>query len=712
MDSKLNISFLWHQHQPYYKVVQPDGRSIYQMPWVRLHAVKDYFDIPRWMDDFPKLKQNFNLVPSLLIQLEDYANQRAEDRVIQLTMIKSSDLSESDKESILKTFFLANHKRLIAPHQRYHELLNKKEKKEIFSLQDFTDLQVWYNLCWVGEYWKEEEPFKSLLRKGSYFSEEDKRDIIEGHYQIMNAVIPLYQRLVKENKIELSVTPFYHPILPLLCNSHVARKSMKETADPSFLFRHPEDAEKQIQKSIAYFENLFGFRPMGMWPSEGSVSDEALQKMAATDFQWIATDQEILENSDVDVPEKNICAPHVWSQGNKNLYLIFRDHALSDAIGFTYSEMNPEEAAHDFVLRVESVRQKLMDKNIDPKSCLLNVILDGENCWEFYKNNGAVFLKHLYSLLSESLTIRSVAIGDFLKQAETEKVNFPRITRLHPGSWINHNFDIWIGSHKEKNTAWQYLKAARDFLAENAASCSSKETIDRAWEEIYLAEGSDWFWWFGDDHQADNKFEFDVLFRYHLIKVYELLNVPPPSYLMIPIMSYHSSGAVMVSPTAHIKPKIDGRVSHFYEWNDAGYYEAYLDGDTMHISDRWFKKIYYGFDEESIYIRVDFYDTATEKFMEDDRLALQFEFVSNVTLKFTVSSSDASDGRLIECRHVFDQIFEAQISLTSLNLKPGESFQLTVSVLENEYEIIRRPSRKPLVIPIPEEASDKYLWSV
>lgn len=712
MDSKLNISFLWHQHQPYYKIILPDGQSIYQMPWVRLHAVKDYFDLPRWMDDYPNLKQNFNLVPSLLVQLEDYVHQKAEDRVIQLTNIKASHLSETDKENILKTFFQANHKRLISPHKRYQELWQKKEKKEMFSVQDFTDLQVWYNLCWVGEYWKKQEPFKSLLKKGKYFSEEDKRAVIEGHYHIMGEVIPLYQRLVKENKIELSVTPYYHPILPLLCDAEVGRMPEPVKNGESFVFKHPEDAEKHIQKSVFYFERLFGFRPNGMWPSEGSVSEEALQKIAEAGFTWIATDQEILENSDVDADGKNIFLPHAWNRNGSCMHLVFRDHALSDAIGFTYSEMKPDDAANDFIARIEKIRTQLLEKNMDPGGCLLNIILDGENCWEFYPDNGALFLKHLYTKLSESRTIQSVAISDFLKRTKTEKNRLPGITRLHPGSWISHNFDIWIGSHKEKNTAWQYVKEARDFLVENLTAETPEDLRDAAWEEIYLAEGSDWFWWFGDDHQADNKFEFDALFRYHLIRVYDLLNVSPPSYLLTPIMSLQSAGAVLIAPTAFIKPKIDGRVSQFYEWSDAGYYEAHLDGDTMHISDRWFKKIYYGFDEESVYFRVDFYDQVADKFKNNDTYALQFDFVSNIRLTFTVSSSEAADQRSVECRHKFDRIFEAQISLESLGLKPGEKMELTISVFEEDREIVRRPSRNPLVISIPDEYSDKYLWSV
>ena len=712
MDSKLNIAFLWHQHQPYYKTLTPDGKSMYQMPWVRLHAVKDYFDLPRWMDDFPDLKQNFNLVPSLLVQLEDYVNEKALDRVVQLTLIRSSELSEPDKQSILGTFFLANSKHLIFPYRRYHELWQKKEKKEMFSHQDLTDLQVWYNLCWVGEYWKKQEPFKSLLKKGKYFTEEDKQTVIDGHYRIMGEVIPLYQRLVRENKIELSVTPFYHPILPLLCDTDIARKTERETLDTSFVFKHPEDAEYHIQKSVGYFERLFGFKPAGMWPSEGSVSEEAVHEIAAAGFDWIATDQEILEHSDTVPAGNDIFKPYVWRRGNRNIFLVFRDHGLSDAIGFTYAEMKPEAAANDFISRIEHIRQHLIENNTDPSTCLVNIILDGENCWEFYPENGAPFLKTLYTKISASPNLRSVTIGDFLKHVKAQKQALPEITRLHAGSWINHNFDIWIGRHKEKNTAWQYLKSTRDFLATRSSGNQTNEVLEAAWEELYIAEGSDWFWWFGDDHQAENKFEFDTLFRYHLIRVYDLLGAVPPAYLLSPIMSLKSTASVLTEPSARIKPKIDGRVSHFYEWVDAGFYEAHLDGDTMHISDRWIKKVYYGFDENSIYFRIDFFEKVAEKIKSNEAYALQFDFGSDIRMNFSPSPRVSAEEKPEAARHCFGKIFEAQIPLESLHRKPPEKLELTISVFEGDREIMRCPSRRPLSIAVPDEYSDKYFWSV
>ncbi len=692
---KLNVAFLWHQHQPYYKTRTADGGGIYQLPWVRLHAVKDYYDIPRLLDDFPKIKQNFNLVPSLLVQMEDYVDRRAADHVILLTLKKPGDLSQAEKEKILDQFFLANYTHMIAPYPRYRELCLKKKSGEPFSDQDISDLQVWYNLCWVGESWKSKEPFQSLFAKGGNFSEADKEIIIRGHYDIMAEVIPLYRRLVREQRIELSLTPFYHPILPLLCDTGVSGNN-------EVGFQHPEDARRQMDEAIMYFEKLFGFRPAGCWPSEGGVSAESARVIGEAGIQWLATDQEILDFSEA--AQKNICLPY---RLDNDLFVLFRDHALSDAIGFTYAAMNAEEAANDFMKRLETIRSALIGESLDPEACVLNIILDGENCWEFYEDNGQKFLRLLYEKLSVSDTVVPVTIGGFLEQSISKRNAFPRITRLHAGSWIRHNFDIWIGSHKEKNLAWQYLKETRDFLAAHAPA--EPDVLKSAWEEIYIAEGSDWFWWFGDDHRAHNKTEFDSLFRYHLIRVYEILKEAPPSSLSTPIMTT-AADKLFQPPSAWIQPKIDGRVSHFYEWRDAGVYDARSDGDTMHISDHWIERVYYGFDLSYVYFRIDFSDSMIERFKSDHVLQLELRQEEKIILQFTPKACSVSGGRIVGCQFRFDEIFEAAIRRDDGIIQPKRKLEIMISIHRGAREIVRRPSRQPLTMEFTDENFDKYLW--
>jgi alpha-amylase/alpha-mannosidase (GH57 family) len=696
---KLNLAFLWHQHQPYYKTKDADGNSVYHLPWVRLHAVKDYYDIPRLLDDFPKLKQNFNLVPSLLVQIEDYVQHRAVDHVWLLTLKRPADLTKTEKEKILNQFFLANLKRMIMPYPRYHELWRKKKSGDIFSDQDILDLQVWYNLCWVGESWKHQDPFRPLFEKGNNFSEADKEQVIHGHSRIMSEVIPLYRRLAEERRIELSVTPFYHPILPLLCDSAVG-------GNKELHFEHPEDAQKQVDTAISYFEKLFGFRPRGMWPSEGSVSEASVALIGEAGIQWIATDQEILEHSEA--TQKNICLPY---RAGEKVFMIFRNHALSDAIGFTYAEMRVETAVDDFLGRIENIRGSLIKESLNPESCLLNVILDGENCWEFYEENGQKFLKCLYEKLSRSDTVMTTTVGDFLEKSKPDP--HPVITRLHAGSWINHNFDIWIHRHKEKDLAWDYLKRTRGFLADAARSKNPDPVVlESAWEEIYIAEGSDWFWWFGDDHHAQNKIEFDSLFRYHLVRVYDLLNEPPPAYLLTPIMAVQVSDKLFRPPSAWIQPRIDGRVSHFYEWCDAGVYDARADGDTMHMADPWMDKIFYGFDLDYVYFRIDFCDRMIEPFKSDAVLQFEIQGEKKTLLQFSANELGKRQSPSLPYRFEFDEIFELAIPRADLHIQDKSKLEVVVSIHRAAREIIRRPSRQPLTIDISDESFDKYLWSV
>lgn len=715
MTGKLNIAFIWHQHQPYYKVRQADGRSLYHLPWVRLHAVKDYYDIPNYLKQYPAIKQNFNLVPSLLEQIRDYTENRATDHIIDLTLRSPEDLSEKEHAEVLDLFFMANYERMIIPQPRYRQLLQKKLDREAFSRQDIMDLQVWYNLCWVGEHWKNEEPFASLIAKGQAFTEADKSLVLEGHYALMAEVIPLYRDLAASGQIELSVTPFYHPILPLLCDSAIARLSDDRYIEPEIRFRHPEDAAHQIGRAFDYFQELFGYRPRGMWPSEGSVSEEACGLMRSAGAEWIATDQEILYRSDVNDSRRDILLPHVLRTDHGDLLILFRDHTLSDLIGFSYAYKPPEKAAEDFIRRLESVRELLVVDGKNPERYLLPIILDGENCWEYYEQNGKPFLHALYQRLSRSESLATQTVSGFIDAAGSNGAERPHLTRLHPGSWINHNFRIWIGGHPEENTAWKYLKTTRDFLAQAEKERRLPEAIIRAaWEEIYIAEGSDWFWWFGDDHWAYNKHRFDDLFRHHLIRVYELMEAPAPPELHQPIMAADRRAQAIRMPTGVITPKIDGQQNHHYEWRLAGVYEASLDSDTMNVSDAWIEKIYFGFDMHYLYLRIDFYERKIDYFKQADGLSLEIHFQKEepLTVRFHKYYCETTLNKPFQCEYIFEDVFEAAIPLSALDYASHENMVFYAVIKNGDFEIVRRPSRQPVEIEIPDDSIDQYLWSV
>lgn len=703
----INLAFLWHQHQPYYRVADANGKSVYRLPWVRLHAVKDYYDIPVLLESFPQILQNFNLVPSLLLQIEDYAERGATDTIIELTLKNPAELTADEENSILDLFFMANYERMIEPYDRYYQLLKKKLTDTPFSHQDIADLQVWYNLCWVGESWKSKAPFDRLFRKGSGFSQEDKQAVIEGHYSIMAEVIPLYRRLIQSGQIECSVTPFYHPILPLLCDTTVAGISDPHSIglDPPYQF--PEDADTQIRRAIEFYQSRFQELPEGMWPSEGSVSAEVCGLMRGAGIKWAATDQGVLAHSETGAPSTHFL-PHRLETSKGTMMLVFRDHGLSDAIGFQYSKMDPVKAAKDFIRRIENIREQFIRSDENPSDYLVPVILDGENCWEFYEQNGLPFLTTLYRLLSESDTIRTATIGGFIKSKPIKL--FPEITRLHPGSWINHNFRIWIGGHPEENAAWTFLREAREWLRDQIeAGYHNEEMLRQALEEIYIAEGSDWFWWFGNDHWAHNKHQFDDLFRYHLRRVYEILNGTVPSALHRPIMDTGADTQAIRLPSGRITPKLDGRISHFYEWRMAGVYESKRDSDTMNISDAWIYKIYFGSDSENIFIRVDFFDDKIAEIRDGGSYRLKIEMtepVSKIWLLPQQSETGESPAAM------FDEVFEMAIPIRDLELRVGASVAFYISVMEGDTEVIRRPSRQPVRFELPDDYSDRYLWSV
>ncbi|MBC8144158.1 MAG: glycoside hydrolase, partial [bacterium] len=298
----LRVAFLWHQHQPYYK----EGNT-YLMPWTRLHATKDYYDMAAALEPFANLRQTFNVVPSLLVQLIDYAENGATDLVLELSRRPAAELTDVEKLGILRTFFLCNAQRMVLPYDRYRELHERAGSRDdasaleaarsSFTEADWRDLQVWYNLTWIGEYSRHEEPIRTLLEKGRDFTESEKHGLLDASIAIVARVIPMYRAMMEAGRVDLSVTPYYHPILPILCDSDVARQALPDITLPEAHIAWPEDARVQVERAVSMYEHLFGRKPAGMWPSEGSVSDAALDIVMSSGLKWIATDEEILRRS-------------------------------------------------------------------------------------------------------------------------------------------------------------------------------------------------------------------------------------------------------------------------------------------------------------------------------------------------------------------------------------------------------------------------------
>ncbi|MCX7913823.1 MAG: hypothetical protein N2511_04485 [Thermodesulfovibrionales bacterium] len=694
-DKPLYIAFLWHFHQPIYKDPQT---GIYRLPWVRLHGVKDYLDMVTKVEKFPSLRLTFNIVPSLIEQLRDYVEKDAKDIYMLLTLKNPSDLSEAEKLFILENFFLANWDNMIKPYPRYYQLLQKRgfrfTKKDLakiaryFTENDIRDLQVLFNLCWIDPILRESDPFlKSLVQKGKDFNEDEKVSLIEKHKEILKQILPTYKRIMESGQVEFSVSPFYHPILPLLWDTNIAKVSMPDIVLPKRRFSYPEDAQRQINMAIQYFEDIFGIKPLGMWPSEGSVSMEIVDAIRSSGIRWVATDEEVLARS-LSKPLRDsqgtlVSPSELYKPYNYNgVSIIFRDHILSDLIGFSYSGWNTESAVRDFIHRLSHIKNSLADDQI----CLVPIILDGENAWEYYVNDGNDFLDGIYKVLTEDERFKTVKISEFLEEFGYGE----SLTYLHPGSWINANFKIWIG-HEEDNLAWDYLTRTRDDLASFSLSHPEKD-LTEAWEAIYAAEGSDWNWWYGDEHVTETQEDFDELFRSYLIKVYESMGLDAPHYLYVPIKIEARSIQPQIEPRGFIYPKIDGVMTSYFEWYLGAFVDVKRSGGSMHKSESLISGIYYGFNKDNLYIRID----PTKNFKEIEgeiifRINILQPMVAKIVFNPTLSKNAflhiKDNGKWVcindNIKAAVDHIFEVEIAFKDIYAKENEEIQFYIELFHN-----------------------------
>jgi alpha-amylase/alpha-mannosidase (GH57 family) len=602
MASRINIAFLWHMHQPYYR---DPLTGVYSLPWVRLHAIKSYYDLPRCAEAFPELGMTFNLVPSLLSQLKDYAEGRGDDLLLAQSRKSAAELEPEERRSILVNFFMCNWDTMVKPHPRYWRLLLKRglrlddavieEAVKRFSVQDFLDLQVWFNLAWFGfTAMAEDQGLQEIRAKGRGFTEEDKGYVLDAQSRIVAQVIPTYRRLLEGGRVELSTSPFYHPILPLLIDTEIARRCMPHAQLPP-RFSHPEDASAQIERGVGFFESLFGERPRGMWPSEGSVCPELIPLAARQGLKWLATDESILFNSLPGGADRRVIfEPYLVGEPGAEVSMVFRDRGLSDLVGFTYGRDPAHDSAGDLYERFQRIKSSYSGTG-DPLCC---VILDGENPWEYYFDGGQSFIKGLFERIRNDPSMEAVSIGSYLESHPAKR----RLEHLYSGSWINHNYEIWIGG-VEENRAWTLLGQTRDFLARLEAE-TTPEKLAAAREELYAAEGSDWFWWYGDQFSSDNDVEFDRLFRLHLANVYTLLDAPVPEELALPIIVQHKVRPAW-EPIGFIHPILDGTETNYYEWKEAGLFRARGGQAAMYCSERYVADLYYGFDLDNLYLRLD-----------------------------------------------------------------------------------------------------------
>jgi alpha-amylase/alpha-mannosidase (GH57 family) len=602
----LYVALLWHMHQPLYRNTE---ESTYTLPWVRLHATKDYLHMARLLEEQPAVHATINVVPSLTEQLLDYANGRAIDKPLAISL--KDNLSRDDKEFLLSFFFNINWDRVVNRYPRYAQLLHLRQYAagdvDLLGEQYWRDLIAWFNLAWIDpELLRQDDALARLVAKGRGFTPADIATIWERSQTIIQAIIPTYRRLEADGQIELTTSPYYHCILPLIVDATSAHEASPGLPLPPTPFRHPEDAAEHLRRAVASHRATFGRDPKGLWPSEGAVSQETAEVIArTTPVRWIATDEAILARSlGVNIErdaEGHVTNPQVLYQpylvetSTRPLTVIFRDRLLSDRIGFVYKGMDSRAAAEDLISRLHHISKNLKD---DTRPYLVSIILDGENAWEDYPNNGNDFLRHVYALLAQDRSLRPVTVSEYLEAFPPRSA----LARLAAGSWIYGNLETWIGEGAQ-NKAWEFLARAREALGRSALAAGNGH-LQEAWTELYIAEGSDWFWWYYSHNNPGEENLFDREFRRHLANVYRLCGLSIPEWLDHPIR-VGQEAQIGRPPSGPIHPAVTAAPLAGDAWAGAGYVDPLTSSGAMQDSSRILRRLYFGSDGTSIYLRLE-----------------------------------------------------------------------------------------------------------
>ncbi len=616
----LYVNLIWHQHQPlYYK----DDSGVYTRPWVRVHATKDYYDMAATVAKYPDVHVTFNITPVLIEQLNDFVNNGAKDAYWVLSEKPAADLTNDEKTFLLTRFFDANWDHMIRVHPGYKRLLDLRNGTSdeaiakaltTFTEQDYRDLQMWFNLAWMDPDELAKEPLASLVQKDHGFSEADKAPVFEEVQRIMAEVLPIHKELQDKGQIEVITTPLAHPILPLIYNSNEAAKGNPDAELPK-QFSYPQDAIAQLNASVEIYKETYGVAPKGLWPGEGAVSTDIVPLVGNAGYSWMASGEQVLASSlgigsftrdaaDTVQEADKLYRPYFVSGRadgpikGPEVMMVFRDTLLSDKLGFTYSQTPGKEAAADFMQRLENIRAELKKEGATGPH-LVSIILDGENAWENYDNDGKEFLNALYQDLSDSKTVKTVTPSEYLKLFPEQQ----KLDSLFSGAWFSANYDTWIGE-PEETTAWNYLGKVRSFLKDyetGKKQAPSEEALKEAFNYMYFAEGSDWFWWYGADQDSGNDAYFDTGYRQLLAKVYESLGEPVPTFVKVPIIPEAVVDTTQKF-TGIFTPTIDG-VAGTGEWEKAAYYPFV--GGAQARSEDVASGFYYGVDSKNLYFRVD-----------------------------------------------------------------------------------------------------------
>jgi len=725
--SRVRLALLWHMHQPLYR--EPETGE-YLMPWVRLHATRAYNDMAWILERHPGVRCTVNFVPVLLEQLDEYAAGSARDRFLDLTLRPAQDLAAEERQALLRSFFMVDWEVNIQPLPRYWDLLQKRGRDVrhvdlsrlalSFSDSELTDLQVLFNLAWMGFGAHADEPVVRALReKGRDFTREDVEALVSAQRRILSGIVPRWRALCERGQVELSTTPYHHPILPLVVDTDAAHRALPDLPLPP-RFCAPADARWHVRAASESHARRFGSPPKGMWPAEGSVSPEALEILASEGVNWAASDEGVLLRS---LPEgasrlRSLYRPWLVDAGSGGeLRMLFRDRSLSDVIGFTYAKVAAHHAAHDFTAHLRAVGEAFA---ADPRGgpATVGVFLDGENAWEHYPNSGHDFLDRLYGALEASDEIETVTMSQAVAPAEG-----PALPRIHSGSWIEASYRIWIG-HAEDRQAWTALFHAREQV-ERAAREGQVDPgrIERARRHLYVAEGSDWYWWYGEDFSTELAAEFDALFRGNIVRASLLVGATPPSEALTPIKGAGELPSAGVEakplrePTLLLTPELDGKETSYFEWHGSGLYRPGQHRGSMYGGAQAFHVLRYGFDLEALYLRLDPAESPARSAEVASHLKVS---VIAPTAQFWVEFEARPDGRVRpgfrqgqEAGKVaFKDIVEIRIPFRALGVAAGAKVALCVHSLRDEVEVERLPRYGFVTLTVPDRDFERLNWRV
>ncbi len=549
-NGKTKVVFLWHMHQPDYRDIMTGE---YYFPWTYLHAIKDYVDMAAHIEAQPAAKAVVNFAPILLEQLDDYAQQIAahlahgdkiKDAVLASLVEPNLPLPGSMAfVDLAQKYLRANRERMIERFPVYRELADLvqsfKDKPFVsryLNEQFLIDLGVWYHLSWLAEIpRRSDDRIQRLQVKERGFTLEERRELLGIIGELVASIGPRYKKLADDGQIELCMSPYAHPIIPLLIDLNSAKEAMPNVALPAATC-YPDGrnrAKWHLNEGIKTFENYFGKRPRGCWASEGSLSDDTLKLLHEAKFDWAATGDSVLHNSLRAIENHTIATELKTTQqslhrayefASVKINTFFRDDGLSDLIGFKYSTWHSDDAIGDLVNHMVNIANTAKDT----KNTVISVIMDGENAWEYFPENAFHFLHSLYERLTTHPLLELSTYSEILDQQKPEPLRLPHLVA---GSWVYGTFSTWIGD-KDKNRGWDMLCDAKQQVDQALKKRSfSAEQLAQIEKQLALCEGSDWFWWFGDYNPAQSVSDFEYLFRRHLMNLYALIETPAPSYL-------------------------------------------------------------------------------------------------------------------------------------------------------------------------------------